>query len=76
VNADDDATVDNNQYAPNNGFGSLDDRRSAGRCVRGTLGESAELLAKGKEQEILTAFFWIVQKTALKKQGNVLGVRK
>jgi hypothetical protein len=27
----------------------------------GALGESAELLAKGKERELLTALFWIVQ---------------
>ncbi len=47
VDADDDATVDNDRYAANNGLGSLDVRRSAGRCVRGALGESAELLAKG-----------------------------
>jgi hypothetical protein len=40
------------------------------------LGESAELLAKGMEREMLTALFWIVQKTAQKKHGNVLGVRK
>jgi hypothetical protein len=67
VDADDDATVDNNWYAANNGLGSLDVCRSAGRCVRGALGESAELLAKGWEQELLTAFFWIVQRTAQKK---------
>ena len=47
VDADDDATVDNNWYVTNNGLGSLDVHRSAGRCVRGTLGESAELLGKG-----------------------------
>jgi hypothetical protein len=38
VVADDDATVDNDWYATNNGLGSLDVHRSAGRCVRGTLG--------------------------------------
>ncbi len=47
MDADDDATVDNNRYAANNGLGSLDVHRSAGRCVRGALGESAELFAKG-----------------------------
>ncbi len=47
VGVDDDATVDNDWYAANNGLGSLDDCRSAGRCVRGTLGESAKLLARG-----------------------------
>ncbi len=47
VDADDDTTVDNDWYATNNGLGSLDVHRSAGRCVRGTLGESAELLGKG-----------------------------
>jgi hypothetical protein len=71
VDADDDATVDNNWYATNNGLGSLDVPRSAGKCVGGTLGESAELLAKGEERKLLTAFFWIVQKTARKKQGDV-----
>jgi hypothetical protein len=76
VDADDDAMVDNNWYAVNNGIGSLDVCRSAGRCVRGTLGESAELLAKGKERELLMAFFWILQRTARKKRGNVLGVRE
>jgi hypothetical protein len=74
VDADEDTTVDNNCYAANNGLGSLDVCRSAGRCARGTLGESAEVLAKGKEWELLTAFFWIAQRTAQKKQGNVLGV--
>jgi hypothetical protein len=68
--------VDNNWYDANNELGSLDAHRSAGRCVRGALGESAELLAKGEEWELLTAFFWIVQRTAQKKQGNVLGVRE
>jgi hypothetical protein len=76
VDADDDATVDNSWYATNNGLGSLDVRRSAGRCVRGALGESAELLVKGKEWELLTVFFWIVQRTAQKKQGNVLGLHE
>jgi hypothetical protein len=76
VNADDDAKVDNDQYAANNRLGSLDVCRSAGRCVTGALGESVELLVKGKEWELLTVFFWIVQRTAQKKQGNVLGVRK
>ncbi len=76
MDADDDATVDNNHYAVNNGLGSLDVCRSAGRCVRGALGESAELLAKGGERELLMAFFWILQRTAQKKQGNVLGVCK
>ncbi len=47
VDEDDDATVDNDWCATNNGLGSLDVCRSAGRCVRGALGESAELLAKG-----------------------------
>ncbi len=76
MDADDDATVDNGWYATNNGLGSLDGCRSAGRCVRGALGKSAELLVKGEEQELLTAFFWIVQRTAQRKQGNVLGVHK
>jgi hypothetical protein len=68
VDADDDATVDNGQYAVNNnGLRSLDVRRSAGRYVRGVLGESVELLVKGKERELLMAFFWIVQRTAQKK---------
>jgi hypothetical protein len=66
VSADDDATVDNDQYAANNGLRSLYVCISAGRCVRDVLGESAELLAKGKEWELLTAFFWIVQRTAQK----------
>jgi hypothetical protein len=70
VDADDDATVDNGRYAANNGLGSLVVRRSAGRYVRGALGESAELLVKGEERELLTAFFWIVQRTARKKRGN------
>ncbi len=61
VDADDDASVDNNWYAANNRLGSLDVRRSSGRCVRGALGKSAELLAKGKERELLMAFFWIMQ---------------
>jgi hypothetical protein len=56
VDADDDETVDNNWYATNNGLGSLDVCRSSGRCVRGALEESAELLAKGKERELLTVF--------------------
>jgi hypothetical protein len=47
VDADDDATVDNNRYVANHRLGSLDVRRPSGRCVRGALGESAELLAKG-----------------------------
>jgi hypothetical protein len=64
VDADDDAMVDNGWYAANNGLGSLGVRRSAGRCVRGVFGESAELLVKGEEQELLTVFFWIVQRTA------------
>jgi hypothetical protein len=76
VDADDDATVDNGWYATNNGFGSLDVRRSAGRCVRGVLGDSAVSLVRGKEWELLTAFFWIMQKTAQKKQSNVLGVHE
>ncbi len=76
MDADDDAMVDNNWYATNNGLGSLDVRRSAGRCVRSALGESAKLLAKGKKWELLMAFSWIVQKTAQKKQGNVLWVCK
>ena len=76
MDADDDATVDNDWYATNNGLGQLDVCRSAGRCVRGASRKSTELLAKGKEQELLTAFFWIVQRTAGKKKGNVLGVRK
>jgi hypothetical protein len=76
VDTDDDAMVDNNWYAVDNGLGSLDVHRSAGRCVRGALGESAALLAKGEEQELLMAFFWILQRTAKKKQGNVLGLRK
>jgi hypothetical protein len=76
VDANDDAMVDNGQYAPNNGLGSHDVRRSAGRCVRGVLGESVELLVKGKERELLAVFFWIMHRTAQKKQGNVLGVHK
>ncbi len=60
MDADDDATVDNSWLTANNGLGSLNVRRSAGRCVRGVLGESAKSLVKGKEQELLTAFFWIV----------------
>jgi hypothetical protein len=76
VDADDDATVDNGWYASNNGLGSLDIHRSAGRFVRGVLEESAESLVKGKEWELLTAFFWIVKRTAQKKQGNVLGVHE
>jgi hypothetical protein len=67
VDADDDSTVDNDWYAANNELGSLDACRLAKRCVRGALGESAELLAKGKERELLTAFIWIVQRTAQKK---------
>jgi hypothetical protein len=74
VVADYDAMVDNDWYAANNGLGSLDVCRSAGRCVRGTLGESVELLAKGKERELLTAIFRIGQRSAGQKQGNVLGV--
>jgi hypothetical protein len=76
VDADDDAMVDNDWYAVNNGLGSLDVHRSAGRCVRGALGESVELLAKGEERELLMTFIWIVQRTAHKKQDNVLGVCK
>jgi hypothetical protein len=49
VDADDDATVDNNWYAANNGLRSLDVHRSAGRCVMGALRESVELWEKGKE---------------------------
>jgi hypothetical protein len=64
VDADDDATVDNGGYAANNGLGSLDVRRSTGRFVRGALGESVESLVKGEEWELLTVFFWIVQRTA------------
>jgi hypothetical protein len=41
----------------------------------GALRENSELLAKGKEWELLMAFFWIMQRTAQKKQGNVLGVQ-
>jgi hypothetical protein len=70
VDTDDDSTVDNDWYAANNGLGSLDVSRSAGRCVRGALGESAELMAKGKERELMTVIFWIVQRTAQKKQGK------
>jgi hypothetical protein len=76
VDTDDDVTLDNNWYATNNGLGSLDVCRSAGRCVRGPLGGSTVLLAKGKERKLSRAFFWIVQKTAGKKQGNVLGVHE
>jgi hypothetical protein len=63
---DDDAMVDNDWCAANNGLGSLDVRRSAGGCVRGALGESVELLAKSKERGQLTAFFLIKQRTAQK----------
>jgi hypothetical protein len=84
--ADDDATVDYDQYATNNGLGSPrhpdveDDGPSMfadflGDVSGGALGESAELLAKGEEQELLAAFFWIVQRTAQKKRGNVLGAQ-
>jgi hypothetical protein len=76
VDADDDAMVDNGRYAANNGLGSLDVCRSAGRCVRGAVGESAESLVKGEERELLTAFFWILQRTAQKRRGNVLGVHE
>jgi hypothetical protein len=76
VDADDDATVDNDRNTANNGLGSLDVHRSAGRCVRGALRESAELLVKGKEWQMLTAIFWIVQRTGQKKRGNVLGVHE
>jgi hypothetical protein len=76
VDADDDSMVDNDQYTANNGLGSLDVCRSARRCVRGTLGECADLFAKGGKQKLLTAFFWIVQRTAWKKQGDVLGVHE
>ncbi len=64
MDTDDDATVDNNWYAAKDGLGSLDVRRSLGDVSWGALGESAELLAKGKERELLVAFFWIVQRTA------------
>jgi hypothetical protein len=86
MDTDDDATVDYNQYATNNGLASprhpdvVDDgplmfADPLGDVSGGALGESAELLAKGKEQELLTALFWIVQRTALNKRGNVLGVQ-
>ncbi len=86
VNADDDATVDYDWYAANNGLRSprhLDDEDDGplmfadllGDVSGGTFGESAELLAKGEERELLKAFFWIVQRTAQKKRGNVLGAR-
>jgi hypothetical protein len=74
VDADHDAMVDNDQNTANNGLGSLGVHRSAGRCVRGALRESADLLVKGKERELLTAVFWIVKRTGQNKQGNVLGV--
>ncbi len=86
VDADEDATVDYDWYAANNGCGSPrhpDDEDDGplmfvnllGDVSGGALGEWVELLAKGKERELLMAFFWIVQRTAQKKQGNVLGAR-
>ncbi len=88
VDADDDATVDYERYAANNGLGSprhRDDKDDGplmfadplGYVSGGAFGESAELLVMGTEWELLTAFFWIVQRTAQKKQGNVhvLGAR-
>jgi hypothetical protein len=68
VDADDDATVENNWYATNNGLGSprhLDDEDNEpltfadpqGDVSGGMLGESVELWAKTKERELLTAFF-------------------
>jgi hypothetical protein len=38
---------------------------------QGALRESAKLLAKAKEWELLTAFFLIMLRTAQKKRGNV-----
>ncbi len=86
VDADDDATVDYYRYVANNGLGSPrhpydeDDgplmfADPLGDVSGGALGESAELLAKGEEWKLLTVLFWIVQRTARKKRGNVLGVR-
>ncbi len=87
MDADDDATVDCDRYAANNELGSprhpgdkvdrpLMCADPLGDVSGGMVGESAELLAKGKEWELLRAFFWIVQRTAQKKLGNMLGVHK
>jgi hypothetical protein len=68
VDADNNAMVEDNWYAANNGLGSprhMDDKDNGpltftdllGDVSGGALGESAQLLAKVKEQELLTAFF-------------------
>jgi hypothetical protein len=84
VDADNDAMADYNQYAINNGLASLrhlNDKDDGplmfadplGDVSGGALGESAELLAKGKEWKLLTALFLIVQRTARKKMRQCAG---
>jgi hypothetical protein len=81
VDADADARVTYDWYAANNGLASPrqpDDKDDGllmfpdqlGDVSGGVLGKSAELLAKGKERELLTTQFWIVERIAQKKQGN------
>ncbi len=68
MDADNDATVEDNWYAANSGLGSprhLDDKDDGpltfadplGDVSGGVLGESSELLVMAKEWELLTAFF-------------------
>jgi hypothetical protein len=68
LDTDDNAMVEDKRYAANNGLGSPrhpDDKdnrsltfvNTQGNVSGGTLGESAELLLKAKERELLTAFF-------------------
>jgi hypothetical protein len=68
VDADNDTTVEDDWYAPNNGLGSSrhpDDKKDGpltftdplGDVSGSPLGESAELLAMAKERELLTALF-------------------
>jgi hypothetical protein len=68
VDAEDDATVEDNRYATNNGLGSPrhpDDEDSGplmfmdplGDVSGGALGESAMLLEKAKDQKLLMMFF-------------------
>ena len=43
---------------------------------QGRVGGECGVVGEGQGAELSTAFFWIVQRAAGKKQGNVLGVHE
>jgi hypothetical protein len=79
VGADDDATVDYDWYAANNGLASPrhpDDEDDGPLMFADPLGDVSGGALVGKEWELLLALFCIVERTAQKKWGNVRGVSK